>query len=369
MKLIIYFGGIGFSGLVEAQLTQNEISEDSLDHMIGQMIMIGIGDMKIIESGDSIFSDIQNGRAGGIIIYEKNIASRNAKKRLSSLIDTLQASAPTPLFISIDEEGGLVNRLKPKYGFFQNVDAQYLGTINSLDSTRYYAKMTSSLLREIGINMNYAPVVDVNVNKESPAIGGLKRSFSDSFEIVSRHALEVIKEHDESNVVTVLKHFPGHGSSKTDTHLGITDVTDTWNFEEIYPYKSLLDSGAVRAIMTAHIVNATLDRSKSPATLSKKIITGILRNFLKYDGLVISDDMQMGAINNEYGMKEAIKLAINAGVDMLMFANNVENYNMVTGREIHKIIRELLDEKSIAREQIRSSYKRIMHSKATFKIL
>lgn len=337
---------------------------DTLDMMIGQMIMIGIGDFNLVDANLPIFKEIKSGKVGGVVLYEKNILFESPKPELALLVETLQKNASTPLFISIDEEGGWVSRMKTRYGFPKNVSAQYLGDMNNLDSTRYYAQQTASLLNSFGINMNYAPVVDVNLNPKNPVIGKIERSYSGDYEEVISHASIVIQEHYRNGVIPVLKHFPGHGSSKSDTHLGLTDVTDTWQFEEIYPYSTLINNGEVKAVMTAHIVNKVLDDAKNPATLSKRVVTDLLRGFLKYDGVIISDDMQMGAINNEYGLREAIRLSLLAGVDILMFANNVSDENRISASTVHAIIRDLVFEGIISKDRIKSSYERIMKLKS-----
>lgn len=338
--------------------------KDSIDLMIGQMIMIGIGDFNQVNPNERIFYDIKSGSVGGVVLYEKNILFEDPKPELALLVETLQKNASIPLFVSIDEEGGKVSRMKTRYGFPQNVSAQYLGDMDNLDSTRFYANQTATLLSSFGINMNYAPVVDVNLNPKNPVIGGLSRSYSQEYKSVTQHAHEVITHHNKQAVVPVLKHFPGHGSSKNDTHLGLADVTDTWQIEEMYPYSALIDSGVVKAIMTAHIVNKTLDSDRNPATLSKKIVTDMLREFMGFEGVIISDDMQMGAINNEYGLREAIRLSIDAGVDMLMFANNVNENERISATAIHGIIKDLLFEGLISRERIYESYQRIMQLKS-----
>ena len=348
---------------------QVDIEKDSIDIMIGQMIMIGIGDFNKASGKQAIYDEIKNGRVGGVVLYEKNIFPKKPKPELAKLVDRLQKNAGIPLFVSIDEEGGKVNRLKPKYGFRQGVSAQYLGELNNLDSSRFYANQIASTLNSFGINMNYAPVVDVNINTNNPVIGKLERSYSTKYQEVTDQAYEVIAQHNSNQVVSVLKHFPGHGSSKNDTHLGLADVTETWQLEELYPYKSLIDSGVIGAVMTAHIVHKSLDATKMPATLSKKVVTGMLREFLEYDGVIISDDMQMGAINNEYGLKEAVSLSINAGVDILMFANNVKDYNMVSAGTVHSLIKDLLSEGVITRERIFQSYRRIMKLKEKFGLM
>ena len=342
----------------------NDPAKDTIDLMIGQMIMIGIGDFNLVDGDEAIFAEVKSGKVGGVVLYEKNILFESPKPELALLVETLQKNASIPLFISIDEEGGLVSRMKTRYGFPKNVSAQYLGDMNNLDSTRFYASQTASLLNSFGINMNYAPVVDVNLNPKNPVIGRIKRSYSGDYNEVIRQAYEVIDQHNKHGVVPVLKHFPGHGSSRSDTHLGLTDVTETWQIEEMYPYSALIDSGVVKAVMTAHIVNQSLDVTKNPATLSKRVVTGMLRDFLGCKGVIISDDMQMGAINNEYGLREAIRLSIDAGVDMLMFANNVQDYNRISASTVHGIIKDLLFEGIITRERVYQSYKRIMKLKA-----
>ena len=352
------------AGRHSSALAASNAQLDSLDLMIGQMIMIGIGDFNLVDNNKPIFAEIKTGKVGGVVLYEKNILFESPKTELALLVETLQKNADIPLFVSIDEEGGWVSRMKTRYGFPKNVSAQYLGDMDNLDSTRHYAKQTASILSSFGINMNYAPVVDVNLNPRNPVIGRIQRSYSSDYNKVVEHAQVVMEEHHNNGVIPVLKHFPGHGSSKSDTHLGLTDVTETWQMEEVYPYSSLLKNGYTSAVMTAHIVNKSLDESKQPATLSEKVVNGLLRDFLKYKGVIITDDMQMGAIDNEYGLRESIKLSLLAGVDMLMFANNVSNENRVSASSIHAIIKDLVFEEIISEARIRASYKRIMKLKA-----
>jgi beta-N-acetylhexosaminidase len=160
-------------------------------------------------------------------------------------------------------------------------------------------------------------------------------------------------------VLTSLKHFPGHGSSKDDTHLGIADVTNTWEERELKPYKSLIDSGYVDAVMTSHIVNRKLDKQGNPGTLSADILDGILRKQLKFNGVIFTDDMQMHAITKHYGLEEAIKLAINGGVDIMTFSNNIQGSDERTVDKVHTIIKALVMNGQIKRERIEESYKRI----------
>jgi len=355
--------------VLEAQQPTDTLAVDSLSlkTMIGQMIFTGIGNISYLPDDADILLEIKKGIVGGLILFEKNINEQSPGKQLRRTIKLLQSNSEIPLFIAIDEEGGKVNRLKSKYGFPETVEAAYLGKLDNLDSTFEYAFQTAQLLDSLGFNVNFAPVVDVAINPDNPVIAMVGRSFSADPKEVTLHAKMVIEAHRKNGVLTVLKHFPGHGSSHSDTHLGIADVTDYWQFSELLPYKILLDSGLVDAIMTAHIVNAHLDPDQFPATLSPIIINNILRSFLNYDGVVFSDDMQMQAISEQYGFEQSIKMAIDAGVDVLMFANNVPDNKLRTATQIHQIIMDLVNSGVITRERINVSYKRIMKLKTKLK--
>lgn len=381
MGYIKYLLFVGMAGLLSIpsfgqneDQSQSAISTDSINNvppslevMIGQMIITGIGDFSYITEEERILAEIEKGYLGGVVLFEKNINKNSPKKQLKRTIDSLQSRSAIPLFVTIDEEGGRVNRLKPKYGFPQTAYAQDLGKLDNLDSTAFYAGSTARLLAELGINVNLAPNVDVNVNPQNPVIGAMGRSYSADESKVAQQAAQVVKTHREYGVLTVLKHFPGHGSSHADTHLGIADVSEYWQFKELMPYKILLDSGLVDAIMTAHIVNGHLDENKLPATLSPFIVNNILRNVLGYNGVVFSDDMQMHAISHQYGFEQSIKMAIKAGVDMLMFANMVEEDERKTPTQIHATILKLVTSGEISEERIKASYDRIMALKRLIK--
>lgn len=346
------------------QHTESMTDSVSLDTMIGQMILTGIGDFSYMPKHAEILEEVKAGKVGGVIYFEKNVHDTHAAKQLKRSIKMLSEAATIPLFISIDEEGGRVNRLKPKYGFPETRRASELGRLNNLDTTAFYAHNTASTLKELGFNVNYAPDVDVAINPDNPVIAKLGRSYSDDPKVVYAHAGTVVDVHRQSQVITVLKHFPGHGSSRNDSHLGVADVSDTWVFSELMPYKWLIDSGKVDAIMTAHIVNQHLDPNKIPATLSPYIINNILRGVLDYQGVVFTDDMQMHAISKNYGFEESIKMAINAGADVLLFANNVPGNEKRSPSEIHKIISDYVTAGEISEARIQESYLRIMKLKS-----
>lgn len=333
---------------------------DSLSIKIGQMILIGFADSKVDER---VLNEVKEGKVGSIIIFEKNIPKTNSYMGLKKIVWTYQQAATIPLFVSIDQEGGRVNRLKEKYGFPRSVSAMYSGKDRNLDSVRFYSQSTAATLAGLGINVNFAPVVDLGSNPTNPIIAKVERAYSANEDTVTMMAREVVKAHREVGVITSLKHFPGHGSSKDDTHLGIADVTNTWEESELEPYRQLLKEGYVDAVMTSHIVNKKLDARGLPGTLSDSILNGILRKQLGYNGVVFSDDMQMHAITKHYGLEEAIRLAILAGVDIMTFSNNIMGSEVRTVDKVHSVIKKYVQEGVITRQRIDESYKRIMYLK------
>lgn len=334
---------------------------DSLDIKIGQMILIGFGGPQVDQK---VLEEVRKGKVGSIIIFEKNIPKTNSFFGLKKIIWTYQKAAPIPLFVTIDQEGGRVNRLKDKYGFPRSITAEAMGKSSSLDSVRFYSEATASTLAGLGINVNFAPVLDLAVNPANPVIARAGRSFSANPDSVALMAREVIAAHHRMNVLTALKHFPGHGSSKADTHHGIADVTNTWTDIELIPYKNLIQSGVADAIMSAHIVNKKLDANGNPGTLSAPILDGILRKQLNFSGVIFSDDMQMHAITKYYGLEEAIRMAIQAGIDIMIFSNNITGSEERTVDKVHDIIRDLVRRGLITEKRIDESFRRIMSLKS-----
>lgn len=340
-------------------------SQDSLDLKIGQMILFGFYGTT---PDTQLKADIASGKLGGILIYGRNIAGKNASAQLASLAKTCQGKAPIKLFVSIDHEGGLVNRLKPELGFLSLPSAEAVGHRDSLGFSKWVYDNAAFTLSRLGINLNYAPVLDVK-HANCPVLGARERCFSDKTGVINRHAEQMILSHSYFDVATTVKHFPGHGSSTTDSHLGVADVSKTWKKEELNPYRYLLEKGIVDAVLTAHIVNDKLDASKLPATLSVKIINGLLRDSLGFQGVVFSDDMQMQAISSHYGFEKSIELAINAGVDVLMFSNNISGVGKASPSQVHAIIKKLVQKGKISVERIDLSYRRIMALKRAKKII
>lgn len=207
-------------------------------------------------------------------------------------------------------------------------------------------------------------MVDVNVNPRSPAIGALGRSFSSDPAVVIAHARAVLAEHRAAGVLTAVKHFPGHGSATADTHLGFVDVTGTWRPAELDPYRTLVGEGAVDMVMTAHVVNRRLD-PQWPATLSPATITGLLRDELGFRSVVISDDLQMGAIADHYGLKTALHQALLAGVDLLLVGNNNPRaYEPDIAPRVVSLVAELVREGAVSEARIDESVARVRALKA-----
>ena len=328
--------------------------------------MIGFKGLEL-QNDNPIVQDIRKRHIGGVVLFDYDTSTQSPIRNIQSpeqvrrLVASLQESASIPLFIGIDQEGGKVNRLKEHFGFPPTVSAQELGRVNQLDVTKKHAETVAAILAKLGINLNFTPVVDLNLTPHNPIIGKFERSFSDDPDIVTTHALEWLRAHHRHYVLCALKHFPGHGSARNDTHLGFVDVTGVWSDRELIPYSNIIPTGQCDMVMTAHIFHRKLD-PHLPATLSNSIITGILRSNLQYDGLVVSDDMQMKAITSHYSLETALKLAIEAGVDLLVFGNNLV-YEADIATRATAIIRKFVLDQIISRDRIEQSYQRVRRLK------
>ncbi len=339
-----------------------------LESKIGQMLLVGF---RGLQPTGQIVDDIRNGRVGGVILFDYDMVKKQSgrniknKKQVSALIHGLSSAAEIPLLVAVDQEGGKVARLKSKYGFPTFPSAAELGKRNDPGYTQQVGAQIGELLHSLGFNLNFAPVVDVNVNPDNPVIGKLGRSFSNDAGQVAIQAAAFIRGEESRGVLACLKHFPGHGSAWNDSHAGMADVTDTWTPLELEPYRRLISQRACSMIMTAHIFNAKLDPDY-PATLSRKVITGVLRGQLGFDGVVVSDDLQMKAVSGYYGLQETVRLAINAGVDILLFGNNL-SYDPDIPRKVAAMVKNMVDSGEIPRSRIDESFARIMALKQSLR--
>ncbi|MEA3287190.1 MAG: glycoside hydrolase family 3 N-terminal domain-containing protein [Candidatus Marinimicrobia bacterium] len=343
--------------LLNSLSAQNDLWEhDSLRYKIGQMIIFGF-------SGETtpqvVLDEITEYNVGGVLLYRVYGNIENASQA-SQLVSELQANALIPLFIATDQEGGSVTNLRLSNGFHNSPSAYELGQQNDETTTREVASMFSSWFNDIGLNTNFAPVVDLRLNPGN-VIGD--RSYGADPNIVTQNAYWFMDEFHQNDQLTALKHFPGHGSSVGDSHLGFTDITDTWQEIELEPYYSLMDSGCVDMIMSAHVFNTDFD-PLYPATLSAATINGLLRETMGYNGVVVTDAMMMGAITQNYGLTEAVTLAINAGVDILLYNwdDDLDGHRLVPLLVEH-ITTQVLSE-TIPRFRIEESYQRILNLKS-----
>ncbi len=325
----------------------------TLREKIGRLFMIGIEDQKLTRK-NPVVSSIQDCGVGGVIIMSQNVAKEKSSKKLERLCRKLQNTADYPLFIGVDQEGGNIMRLRPSKGYPAVPSHAYLGELNNEDTTRHYAALTAQLLQYHHFNINFAPCVDVNVNPDCPVIAKLNRSFSANPEIVSEQAAYFIDEHRKHHILTSIKHFPGHGSSQTDSHRGLTDISDTWQEKELQPYEYLIRNGYCDMVMVGHIFNRHLD-PVYPASLSKATIDGLLRTTLGWDGVVISDDLVMDAIENYYSLEQTLYLALNAGIDILLLSSSKQE---VLVQAIDLVEQMVLDGR-ISESRINESVKRI----------
>lgn len=338
----------------------------TLKEKIAQLFIMGFrgGD---VSPGSIIHKEITELGIGGVILFDKDMVYHRpvnnieSPKQLKALINQLKSYTKVPLFISIDQEGGLINRLKPEYGFPESRSHQELGKIDDVDESEAEGLGIATVLNEMGINLNFAPVVDIAIDPTSSVIGKRERSFGANKDIVSKHAEAYIRGHDNQNVLSCCKHFPGHGSAVGDTHFGFVDVTDTWDESEAEPYRYLINKNKCRMIMTAHIFNKNFDDTY-PATLSEKTIQGFLRDKLGYEGVIISDDMQMQAISDHYSLKDSLKLGLQAGLDLFCFGNNLLQ-EQVRASDVVGAVLELVEEDTISEARIDESVHRILKLK------
>ena len=334
----------------------------------GQMVFVGFRGTRASDASP-VLRSIRNGSVGGLWLVDndtpmgESLGNIQAADQVRDLTRSLQAHAEIPLFLSLDAEGGEIIRLKPRYGFPSFPSAKELGDRNDLELTRRTARSIAMLLKDLGFNLNFAPVVDVNKNPLNPAIGKKRRSFSSDPAIVTEHAAAFVEEHRSLGLRTVLKHFPGHGSAMGDTHRGFVDVTTTWGEDELLPYRALIDRGLCDAVMTAHVTHRLLDPER-PATLSPAILQGILRMKLGFNGMIIVDDFNMKAISDHYTFAEAVHFAISAGADVIV-QGNVMNYRDDAAEYAHETLLKLVSDGVISERRIDDSYGRIMRMKST----
>lgn len=344
--------------------------EPSLDAMIGSMIMCGFRDAEL-NSQSPIWQRIASGKLGHVILFDKDATTKGSrniidKEQLKRLTSALRLAAKRPMLIAIDQEGGLVCRLKPKLGFLPLEDAKTMGT-KSAAYTRAQAKATAFELRSYGITVDFAPVADVetNTDNQTSRLGQQLRCFGTDADTVFTHVAAFGQGLIEGGIIPTLKHFPGLGCAGKDTHFVHVDVGACYSADrDLLPFQKAIHAGWPGLVMVSHSTVPTLSHDALPATLSPTIITEVLRNQLGFQGVVISDDLDMGAITTQFDRKKSIELAVLAGCDILLFGNNLK-WDPDLPDFVFTTLKELITSKRISEARIKESWHRIHNLLAT----
>ena len=333
-----------------------DIKELSLEEKIGQMLIMGLEDKEQKEI-DNIIKKL---KIGGIIIYKKNYNNYEQMLGLINNIKEMNAENKIPITISVDQEGGRVNRMPPE--ILNLKSATKFANSNDVELVKETGNIIGKMLSETGISMDYAPILDIRRFEEKHAIGD--RCYGENKEDVEKYAIEVMKKIQQNNVISVIKHFPGHGLTKKDSHFRIPKIKEKIELlekEDMKPFEAAIKNGA-DAIMVGHLIIKDVDK-KYPASLSKKVIQKYLIEKYNYNGLIITDDMKMMAIRLHYNMKKAVKRAILAGNDIVMMG--------LSYKKVDKIIKYIISQikkGKISEERINKSVEKILRIKEKYNI-
>ena len=313
----------------------------TIEEKIAQMLILNYDDNIYDSDVDNLMKNI---KPGGFIFMKNNFSTFDQTKKF---ISDLKNNSEIPLIISVDEEGGLVQRLKYVTDRKPlDIPSMYeIGSTNDSNNAYLVGKAMSDDLRSLGFNLTYAPVLDI-YNPNNPVI--LDRSFSTDKKVVTEMGLSLSKGLEENGVIPVFKHFPGHGDTITDSHYDLPIIDKTYEEiydNELYPYRKVINDAKI--IMIGHLALPKIVGDNTPASISKKIITDILKNKLGYDGLVITDALNMGALTNYYPEDQIYLMAVNAGVDLLLMPNDYELAiqtikNNISEERINESVRKIL---------------------------
>jgi beta-N-acetylhexosaminidase len=358
--------GLALTGLGAACDTEPPLPADPrLDAMIGQMIMVGfLGDNERDAGVKAVRDQLAKGTVGGVVLYPENIGSAKELRTLTAVLRNAKSSLVP--FIAVDQEGGKVQRLTGRNGHRYFPSAASVGRNPSYavgdSAEKLYASMAAEEA-EAGFNLNFGPVVDLNVNPANPVIGQRDRSFSADPNTVVALAKAFILAHRNADIVTVAKHFPGHGSSRVDSHKALADVSQSWREIELEPYRALAKDGMLDAVMIGHLYHPTFsDGAELPASLSGRAVRALRDKSIGFDGVVVSDDMEMGGVSHDYSFEERVIKAVNAGTDLLMFSN-VQTQDVELGPKIHAIIADAVRDGRISRVRVEQAYGKVSRLK------
>lgn len=315
------------------------INEMTLDEKIGQMVLSGFNGTDFNGELDTLINDL---KVGGVILFSRNIEDSKQLKKLN--LDIEEANKNIPVFISIDEEGGRVNRLAKNIKRFES--AKSIGDKGDIKYAYENGKKIGKTLKAYKINMNFAPVLDIYSNSKNTVIGD--RAFGNNEKIVETMGIATMQGLKDEDVIPVIKHFPGHGDTEVDSHIGLPvvekSIDQLYDFE-LVPFKKAIESGA-DAVMVSHILMKQID-DKNPATLSYNLITEILRNDMKFSNVIITDDMCMKAITNRLSVEEASIKSIKAGSDIILIGSDIGKTKSVIEKIKLAVERNEISEKRI----------------------
>jgi len=338
--------------------------------LAGECLIIGFRGSQI-DRDSAIAKAIKAGLVGGVILFDRHLATNIPENNIINpeqtrkLVADLKDLAQGDLLVAVDQEGGAVSRFRAERGFPVSERASVLGAHAGTGATRAAARQTAKMLAGLGINFNLAPVVDLNSNPENPIIGHYGRSFGSDPQTVAQHAAAWIEEHRRLGIACCLKHFPGHGGSRHDSHLGFCYISDTWDKNELLPFQTLINQGLADAVMCGHLFHRELD-AEFPATLSPAIIDGLLRRQLAFDGVVIADDMQMAALTSRFGFAEAVWRALAAGIDIVLVGNNLIELSDAPG-QFAEAVDKALRRGQLMEQRLEEARRRIRRLKQSIK--
>ena len=351
--------GAGAAGLAMPHVARAEAGHDPL---IGEMLMLGfLGADASAAWAQRLARQISLGQVGGVVFLGHNFKSRAGVTGLTSMFAS--AGNTTRPLISLDQEGGAVQRLGSKLGYASIPRAsEVAGAMSPKKARALYAGMAAEE-RAAGFNFNLAPVVDLAIDPTNPVIGKWGRAWGRDPNTVTAYASAFLDAHHGARVACALKHFPGHGSSRGDSHDGFVDITGTWTKAELEPFAALARKGSADAVMTAHLYHRDFaGNTDEPVTLSHRAIEGVLRGEFGYAGVVITDDLDMGAIRSRYSLDEAVVRAIAAGNDIVMLSNSAKPDDNLPSRMIATVKAAVADGR-ITRARIEQAHQRVVAMK------
>lgn len=340
-----------------AAVLSERIRNMTLEEKIGQMIFAGISGTVANERSIRLITE---DKVGGIIFNGHNLVSPDQTISYVNALKSANTKNRVPLFFGVDQEGGRVSKLP---GDLVKIPSSLkIGELNKPEFSFEIGKALGELVKAYGFNIDFAPVLDINSNPNNPVIGD--RSFGNSTEIVSSLGIATMKGLQEVNIIPTIKHFPGHGDTSVDSHLALPVIEKSLkDLEELelIPFANAIEEGA-DMVMIAHLLLPKIDE-KLPSSLSKTIISDILREKLNYDGVVITDDMTMNAIDSNYGLDEASVLSVQAGTDIVMVANDYDKIDSVLSA-----LNDAVKNGEISVDRIDESVRRILLLKDKYKI-